>query len=521
MAINRREFLRNTSIAAAGLVGGAGVVGRGAFAAYPAPAISDVSFIGANAAYVSPNNGKTGRRGMIYDVLLPFASRITAGMAGKKVVIKPNCVTGTGAQAVLNCTHVDALRGVIDFLRYLNPSLQITIAEASAGTTSTMYTSSVLNYTALLSDFTGITLVDLNTNQIVNSSGGNGGTAAFPSALRHLWQSSAMASTWPIYASSAFLDPGNYILTICRPKTHNCMVLTGTTKNMSMGMPLTTKATGNNYSGKASMHAAAGGQSGTTPAEDQGLAGNIFQLANIYRRLNFPNMAVLDAWEGEQGEGPHMGTSVMQYCAVASEDMLAVDRIGAKLMGFSDIPTPSYPPAVFNPSYTDPRYLVWCSNGGLGNYDLNKINLLNSASWSSVSTYAKTYALAKPLNNNNFEDRHGEAVQSSDRKYAGAYDPYYLDPKPYLTPQANYHDGEVGEHIPIHFSMPAGYPIRVAIADEGGKIIRHLGSEFMHHGSYGTSWDRRDELGSRVPAGNYQIKLQFGSRELIDRITLA
>jgi len=161
MSLSRRNFLKNAGIGSAAVMGGASLLKTGsAFAAYPCAATSDVSFVGGTASYVSPNNSKTGRRGMIYDVLLPFQADITAAIQGKNVILKPNLVSGsTGAttQNILSSTHVDALRGAIDFLRMISPNLPIIIAEASSASTASMM--SWVVYTKLLSDFTNITKV--------------------------------------------------------------------------------------------------------------------------------------------------------------------------------------------------------------------------------------------------------------------------------------------------------------------------------------------------------------------------
>ena len=157
MSINRREFLRNASIGAAGLLGGSGLLKGSRLEAFPAPATSNVSFVGATltggtspnqtfsytSQYVSTNSALTGRRGLIYDVLMPFQSQIAAGIAGKTIIIKPNMVyaSGSGAQAVLNATHVDAVKGLIDFIRAIPgfSATPIVIAEASATTTASMF----------------------------------------------------------------------------------------------------------------------------------------------------------------------------------------------------------------------------------------------------------------------------------------------------------------------------------------------------------------------------------------------
>ena len=96
------------------------------------------------------------------------------------------------------------------------------------------------------------------------------------------------------------------MISICRPKTHNCMVITGTVKNMCMGMPLTSSSAWQSNNSKTLMHTV-GSSNGTVTGEDKALASNIFQNANLFGALGFPDLAILDAWEGEQGQGPVSG----------------------------------------------------------------------------------------------------------------------------------------------------------------------------------------------------------------------
>jgi len=71
----------------------------------------------------------TDRRAMMAEVMKPFEAKIKAGIKGKQVLIKVNMVS---TNAPLCATHVDAIRGVMEFLQpfYKN---QFIVAEASAG----------------------------------------------------------------------------------------------------------------------------------------------------------------------------------------------------------------------------------------------------------------------------------------------------------------------------------------------------------------------------------------------------
>ena len=66
-------------------------------------------------------------------------------------------------------------------------------------------------------------------------------------------------------------------------------------------------------------------------------------------------VALLDGYEGMEGNGPSSGTPVPSRIAIASTDYIAADRVGVECMGI-------------NPAW--PGYLNYCGQLGLGNYDI-------------------------------------------------------------------------------------------------------------------------------------------------------
>ncbi len=557
MNFNRREFLKNTSIGAAAMIGGASLLKKSAFAEYPRPAPSSIAF-------VKPSYFST-RQATIAAVIAPFQSLIANAIAaGKTIILKPNCVsTGTqdslaaanGTKYYLAMTHPDALAAVINFIRNtIGSSCPIYIAEASASTTSSLFSSQGY-FTYFLpggyANVTNVTLVDLNNNIVVTSSGQTTGTASiFPPAIRHLWKTN-LSSTVAIWGTSAFLNPNNFIISICRPKTHNNMVITGTTKNMCMGFPLLTAppvtdigAAGSSVAScKNAMHDRS--PSGTVAGEDKVLAYNIFQNASQFVPLGHPDLAILDAWEGMQGAGPGGGSSIKYYCAVASEDNLAVDRIAAKLMGLSDTEhlPPTIPPilsgASYSPSYSDPRYLLWQSNAGFGNYLQDPSQYTFITGYNGLGTYTDVVSgVANPpdtLHSNYRTSPYWEAAwQGSDTlgprgndtttgphsaflDQPGVKDSLYMDPKPFMMPQS---EVIAGNEVKIDLYLPVGFPIQLGIFNLQNQKVRSLASEYLNSGRYAMVWDCKDNGGSLVPNGSYLIKLQFGSRALCDRISL-
>lgn len=485
MGINRREFLKKTGAGTALLIGGSGLLEGTAFAASYSRSQekSDVSFVG------SSQSGT--RRQMILDVLEPWRSTITAGIQGKTVLIKPNVVTGSRLAA----THVDAIRGLIDFVRSISPTIPVIVGECSTIEDISFYYMQT-GYNSLANEYSGVTLMNLNNTSVI------------PSVDTQIWNTD-FSTTTTIPLSSAFLDNKYYVISICRPKSHNCMVMTGVNKNILMAAPLTTS--------KSQMHGQIGWTTGQQPDENKCLAYNIYQLANILYQEYRPSLSVLDAWEGMEGDGPVYGTSLMQYCAIAGQDPLAVDRLCAKLMGFSD--TPTDPMDKNTPSYTDMRYLVWISNAGFGNYDLDKINFIHG-SMEELLPYVKNYTLSSNYTGDpSYETNWTGGPPPKVLDPTSARNSRFLDPKPFLVPQIS--NPVRGGNVTVKFTLPVEFTVEMGIFNLKGALIRRLGKQFLSAGSYSTVWNGCDDSGSRVPSGKYIIKFKFGSRVICDQVLIS
>lgn len=506
MGVNRREFLKRSGAGAAIIIGGSELLKKGAFAATAASFAgkSDVSFIG------SSESGT--RRKMIVDVLEPWKTKVAADIAGKTIIIKPNlvCLNTFGKQGddqTLPVTHIDAIRGLIDFIRSISTTVPIIVGDisavASTGNDFTTITTGA-GYTALTTDFSGVSLHDLSD------------TTMFPVVNQSIWTTD-FTTTTSIPISSAFTDPKYYVISITRPKTHNCMIMTGINKNILMAASLLNATIdGVKVNVKNIIHGKSGWSSGKMQDENKCLSYNLFQLANMLYPKKVPALAVLDAWEGMEGEGPVSGTSVMQYCAVASTDPLAVDRLSAKLMGFSD--TPTDPVNKATPSYTDMRFLVWLSNAGLGNYDLNKINFI-LGSITDLEKFVKSYKLHTNYTGNpSYETNWTGGPPSKVIDNTSILNSRYLDPKPLLVPQVEKLNNG---HITINFSLPVEYKIELGIFNLRGIEVRSLGKEFLSAGRYSVVWNGCDNSGASVPSGKYVIRMKSGAHVVSDHVNIS
>lgn len=241
----------------------------------------------------------TDRRAMMSEVMKPFEDKIRKSIKGKQVVIKPNMVS---TSVPLCATHVDAIRGVLEFMEPFYKG-QFIIAEASAGDGDSSVGFKNYGYLDLQKDF-DIKFVDLNKSS---------GSPVFI-LDQNLYPDK-------IQIADIFTNPEYYIISLSRLKTHNSVVMTAAVKNIMMGAPMIVPGVNGaqpmHY--KRRMHAAG----------SRWLHYNIYQMAKHVR----PAMSVIDGVEGMQGNGPSRGFVADHRIALAGEDPFAIDSICARLMG--------------------------------------------------------------------------------------------------------------------------------------------------------------------------------------------
>ena len=312
MLTGRREFIKNISLGMAGFTFGSTGLTPCAGASSPALSESRVSLTAGN-----------DRRDIVSQALQPFRDDISRGIAGKQVIIKPNCVYQDNP---LCATHADAVRGVLDVLKPLYDR-QIIIAESSIAGIGTLAVFEQYGYNELVKEY-NVKLADLNEDSSTT-----------------LWIADSLRHPLAVNIIDTYLNPDNYIISVAPMKTHDCVFATLAMKNMVMGSPLIQRDKKINE--KPKMH-----QGGVT-----GINHNMFLIANRVR----PQFSVIDGFTGMEGNGPISGTPVEHGIAVAGTDVVSVDRIGLELMG---IP------------YEDVGYLQWCGNAGIGQGDRTKIKVI-------------------------------------------------------------------------------------------------------------------------------------------------
>ena len=274
------------------------------------------------------------RREMVNHILAPFKDTIAEGIRGKQILIKPNFVS---TSVPLCATHVDAVRGLLDFLKPIH-SGKIIIGESPASG-GTMPGFENYGYLPLQEEY-GVELMDLNTQ-----------------STKPAWILDRNLYPTEIRLISQFVDPKTYVISITRLKTHNTVIATMGLKNIVMGAPVNSSESAS----KRLMHGASA----------RWLHYNMYLVAQQTK----PDLTVIESVEGMEGNGPMSGTPVEHGVALAGTDVMAVDSIGAQLM---DVPLENL------------GYLNFCANAGLGVIDREKIDIIGDE---KPQEYVKTYQL--------------------------------------------------------------------------------------------------------------------------------
>jgi uncharacterized protein (DUF362 family) len=293
-------------------------------------------------------------------------------------LVKPNFVT---PHRPLACTHVDAVRAVLDFVRerYDGP---LTIAEGpSVDPAANAFRT--LGYEPLAHAY-GATLVDLNHDEPVP-------VDVYDWRLRPL----------RLHLARTVVD-SDYRISVGPPKTHDAVIVTLSLKNMVMGSLISRF--------NHDLHAKSGNGRGRTT----GLIGRVskvlwrmtpqgvrrlpplewtqfrvmsslepsdkMKMHQSYPVINLnlallaprviPHLAVIDGYEAMEGDGPSAGTPVPWRMALASTDALAADAVGATLMGFP---------------VDQVGYLYYCKQMGLGTGNLSQIEIVGNTTVAQCS----------------------------------------------------------------------------------------------------------------------------------------
>jgi len=252
------------------------------------------------------------------NALRVIEDRIEESLMGKRgLVVKPNFVS-TSRQ--LAATHVDSVRAVLDTItKYYKGGIIIAEGPALGSLGSGL---SNFGYSQLEDEY-GVEFVDLNSD-----------------GYRVLRGVDRRMEPLEFRVSRTILD-SDFLISVVRPKTHDCVVVTLTIKNVVVGSLVSKRE-------KEKIH--------------QGMRGINLNLAGLAERL-MPDLGVVDGYLGMEGRGPTSGDPVELRVSAASLHPVSLDAVMAKIMGFEPL---------------DIGYLYYLNERGVGVAELNGIEVLGT-----------------------------------------------------------------------------------------------------------------------------------------------
>ncbi|TET39728.1 MAG: DUF362 domain-containing protein, partial [Dehalococcoidia bacterium] len=293
----------------------------------------------------------------------------------EKILIKLNLISIARPLAI---THIEAVRALLDFLQE-RTSCRIIIGEGTGiGSPDTMTAFRRLGYFNL-SERYNVRFVDLNIDE-------ESPVEILDSQLRPL----------TVRLAKSVVD-ADYRISLCPPKTHDCVIITAALKNMLVdSLRRKENAVTAKLASLANLI-----RLRTSPSLWGRLAARWIMMSendklkihqgcpainlNLYKlaRIIPPHLSVIDGFEAMDGNGPTEGEKVDLRVTLASTDFVACDSVAARLMGF-DI--------------ANIGYLCYCHQGGLGQGDISRIEVIGESIEACARTFKPHPSFQRQLN---------------------------------------------------------------------------------------------------------------------------
>jgi uncharacterized protein (DUF362 family) len=294
------------------------------------------------------------RYDIVFRSLKNIEEEVIKSIGDKTILIKPNMVV---ANVPACATHPDSVRAILDFLKP-HYKKQILVGESTAAfkDVTTLDLFKQYGYSSL-ADNHNIKFIDLNT-------------AGFE--YRYILGVNNKPNF--IRVTKPLLDPDIYVISAAKMKTHSQCIVTLSLKNVLMAAPVNDyKKTDWKFGDKYDMHII------PDAAKDGPIFYNMFQMAHYV----YPDLAVIDGYEGMEGNGPASGTPVASRMAIASLDALAADTVGATVMGFDPEIIP---------------YLRFLNQGGFGQGNMKDITIVGTPVSQCMMKFKPSDQSAKAFN---------------------------------------------------------------------------------------------------------------------------
>ena len=262
---NRRDFLKTSMLGAMALTGSWGLPRL--LGAEPAPRAAFTSRVALTAG--------GDRAELAFQGLKQFEKQIAAAIGNKRVIIKPNNVS---IENQLSASHADNLAGILEFLKSIGKK-DVAIAE-SAASGPTLDGFANYGYNQVAAKY-GAKLMDLDQEGF---------------EVLHCFDETDFRPH-SCRMSKVLLDPNNFIISAAKFKTHDRVVATLSLKNIVVGAPIKDAGFTWGPGGKA------GAKNDKPLTHGSGFRGINYNLFALAPRLH-PHLAVIDGFEGMEGEGP-------------------------------------------------------------------------------------------------------------------------------------------------------------------------------------------------------------------------
>ena len=253
---------------------------------------------------------------------------LASQIGGQEVIVKPNCLQSA---ALLCCTHVDALRGILDFVSHSSPE-SVTIAEI-CNDPEPLGSYKKLGYMSLSEEYGA---------SLVNPADEDDWTE-----IRLLTKDFQEVTA----LISRRMAECKCRISAAVAKTHDTVIMTASLKNMMGALAL---------QDKVKMHGVNSHKERVLAWEVVTLPQNLVRLAKVVP----PHIGVIDGFIGMEGSGPVSGDEHPLGIAIASADFVAADAVCAKTMGFEPM---------------DISYLHYAHEEGLGIAALDEIEVVGSS----------------------------------------------------------------------------------------------------------------------------------------------
>ena len=340
---SRRRFLKNSILGGLGLaeglrLSGAAIAQNGPRTPAGAPPASQ-SMGAIPPARVALTTGND-RADNTFRALRTFEKEIARAIGNKRVVIKPNNVN---TSKPLCASHADQLEGILEFLKSIRKTNAVIAESPAEGPTLEGFAN--FGYNRFVGKY-GVKLIDLDKTPV--------------ETVYCMDQSDLRPH--PCRVSRLMLDPNSFIISAAKLKTHFFTVATFSLKNVVVAAAV--RDPGAKPSGEMD-------RTNRFLVHGGGVRGIHYNLVSLAPRLH-PHLAVIDGFEGMEGEGPVDGTPVDHRVCVVSTDWLAADTISAELMGLG---------------IGKVGHLTYAAKAGLGQADLSRIEIIGPALKDHVKIY--------------------------------------------------------------------------------------------------------------------------------------